>query len=284
VECPKILLEFGGLTLLERHVRLLAKNGISRVFVVTGHRRERIAETLPEISRRAGIPVIEVFNPAFTEGSVLSVHISIPWLRASRGTVLVMDGDVLYDQRMLERLLESKDRSALLLDRTYSTDDDDPVLVPVRSGRPFEFRKGWRGQADLVGESIGFFKMHPEELEALIQDTCARAEGSGRGVSYDEAIRTLVKADRLGYVDVTGLPWTEVDFETDIDYGRDTILPQLLKLPAARCNVAPRISGSWNSTATVPTVPAPVPAPAVAAAAAAAKRRSRAAAIPRKGR
>lgn len=234
VECPKILLRFGGHTLLERHVRLLAAAGIGRVFVVTGHRRERIAETLPEITRRAGIPVIEVFNPEFTEGSVLSFQVSIPVLRCSGETVLVMDGDVLYDQRMLERLIQAPERSVLLVDRTYSTEDDDPVLVPVRSGRPFDFRKRWTGEADFVGESIGFFKVHPEELGALMRDTCARAGGEGRGDSYDDVIRTVVRADGFGLVDVTGLPWTEVDFETDIDYGRETILPQLLKLPTAR--------------------------------------------------
>ena len=70
-----------------------------------------------------------------------------------------MDADVLYPAWVLERLVRSENPTALLLDREYSTDDDDPVLVPVRNGRPFEFRKKWTGQADFVGESIGFFKI-----------------------------------------------------------------------------------------------------------------------------
>jgi hypothetical protein len=51
------------------------------------------------------------------------------------------------------------------LHRSYSTADDDPVLVPVRDGRPFEFRKRWRGECDLVGESVGYFKVDPAELD-----------------------------------------------------------------------------------------------------------------------
>lgn len=230
-ECPKLLLRFGGRSLLERHVMLLRQAGIRRIFVVTGHLRERIGDLLPALSRRAGLPVIEVYNPAYPEGSVLSVAVSIPILEAATEGALVMDGDVLYDQRILTRLLESPDRSALLLDRTYSTDDDDPVLVPIRAGRPFEFRKRWKGEADFVGESIGFFKIHPDDMPRLVADARRRSQGKHRGDSYDEIIRTLVKADTLAYVDVTGLPWTEVDFETDIDYGRDTILPQLQPLP-----------------------------------------------------
>jgi len=231
-ECPKILLRFGGCTLLERHVRLLAHSGVERVFVVTGHRREQIGAVLPALAARSGIQVVEVFNPEFTEGSVISVQVSLPVLRTARGSVLVMDGDVLYDQRMLERLLDTPGRSVLLLDRTYSTEDDDPVLVPVQAGKPFEFRKRWQGEAEMVGESIGFFRVHEEDVPMLVADTEARARGTGRGDSYDEVIRTLVKAGRFDLAEVTGLPWTEVDFETDIDYGRDTILPQLLPLPA----------------------------------------------------
>jgi choline kinase len=249
-ECPKILLRFGGCTLLERHVRLLAHAGVERVFVVTGHLRERIGNVLPALAAKTGIQVVEVFNPEFTAGSVLSVGVSIPVLRAARGAVLVMDGDVLYDQRMLQRLVDSPGRSVLLLDRSYSTEDDDPVLVPVRGGRPFEFRKRWQGTAEVVGESIGFFRVREADVPMLIEDTEARARGAGKGDSYDEVIRTLVKAGRFDFEEVTGLPWTEVDFETDIDYGRETILPQLLRLPG----VGVRRRAPGGGTAVVPPV------------------------------
>ena len=100
----------------------------------------------------------------------------------------------------------------MLLDREYSTDDDDPVLVPVRNGRPFEFRKKWTGQADFVGESIGFFKIAPADLPMLIKETRARSAGSEVRDSYDDVLRAMVLADRFGLEDVTSLPWTEIDF------------------------------------------------------------------------
>ena len=117
--------------------------------------------------------------------------------------------------------------TALLLDREYSTSDDDPVLVPVKNGRPFEFRKKWTGEADLVGESIGFFKIAPEDLPMLIDETRARAAGREVRDSYDEVLRALVLADRFGYNDVTGMPWTEIDFPQDIWHARDVVLPAL---------------------------------------------------------
>jgi choline kinase len=227
IELPKILLEFGGRSLLERHALLLAQAGVKHLHVVTGHCRAMIADILPQLSASAGIPVTEVFNPDFTEGSVLSVRVSLPVLRKSEGPMLLMDGDVLYDQRLLRPLIESKHETVLLVDRNYSTADDDPVLVPVKGGRPFEFRKKWQGEADWAGESIDFFKVAPEDLRRLEEDVERRCAAGGRGDSYDEVLRALVRQDRFGLEDVSGQPWTEVDFEDDIEYGRSVILPRL---------------------------------------------------------
>lgn len=233
-ECPKILLRIGGFTLLERHVALLQAQGIERIAVVTGHRRELVAAEIEVLRPRWGLPIEEIFNADFTLGSVLSMGASIPWLRAQRNPVLIMDGDVLYDQRLLARLVGSPQEAVLLLDRGYSTADDDPVLVPVRNGRPFEFLKRWQGTADSVGESIGFFKLAPAVVSALIAETESRSNPERNRESYDEVLRALVQAGRLGHEDVTGVPWTEIDFPEDIAYAEQTVLPQLQALPRPR--------------------------------------------------
>ncbi len=227
-ERPKVLLEFGGHSLLERHVRFLARLGVPRLHVVTGHRREHLQAAFPGLQARYGLDIEELFNPDFAEGSALSMHASLPTLQAASDAVLLMDGDVLYDERLLRSLIESPARTALLVDRAYSTADDDPVLVPMRRGKPFDFVKGWRGQADSVGESVGFFKIGAADLPLLIAETRARGVGPGRAESYDDILRALVRAGRFEAVDVTGLPWTEIDFPADIERATRVILPALL--------------------------------------------------------
>ncbi len=234
VECPKILLSMAGQTLLERHVALLRNAGVDQIAVVTGHRRELVAEEIARLRDRWSMPIEELYNAEFTLGSVLSMAASVPWLKAQREPVLIMDGDVLYDQRLLTRLLQSAQPTVLLLDRGYSTADDDPVLVPVRQGRPFEFLKRWRGTADLVGESIGFFKVALADLPLLFDEIAARCVASRQSESYDEALRALVQAGRFGYEDVTGVPWTEIDFPDDIAYAESVVLPQLQPLSGPR--------------------------------------------------
>jgi choline kinase len=227
VNSPKVLLEFGGRTLLEWHALRLRKTGVQEIVLVTGYLRERIARVLPEISARHGVKIRELVNERFREGSVLSVAAALPEIEGSREPILLMDADVLYPAAMLERLIRSPHPTALLLDRQYSTKDDDPVLVPVKDGRPFEFRKRWTGQADFVGESIGFFKIAPDDLPMLIEETRARSAGNEARDSYDDVLRAMVMADRFGFEDVTSLPWTEIDFPDDVSRARDEVLPQI---------------------------------------------------------
>jgi choline kinase len=224
---PKILLELGGRTLLEWHALRLAETGVRDVVLVTGYLREQIASVLPGIGARHGLSMRELVNGRFHEGSVLSLAAALPEIEGSREPILLMDADVLYPAQMLERLIRSTHSTALLLDRGYSTKDDDPVLVPVKEGRPFEFRKKWIGQADFVGESIGFFKIAPDDLPILIDETRGRSAGLEVRDSYDDVLRAMVLADRFGHEDVTGLPWTEIDFPEDLSLARDEVLPRI---------------------------------------------------------
>src|SRR5215468_2275688 len=166
VTVPKILLEFGGKTLLEWHAQRLIESNVERLTVVSGYEYQLVDEHLARLQERYPLDLRSVVNPLFTEGSVLSMAASIPTLQSlpANEPVLLMDGDVLYPKQFLPQLIGSHHRTALLIDQNYSTADDDPVLVPIAGGKPFEFVKRWKGEADIVGESIGFFKMAHDDL------------------------------------------------------------------------------------------------------------------------
>ena len=228
-DSPKILLEFGGRTLLEWHALRLREAGLREVVLVTGHLREQIAKLLPGICARHDVAVREIVNPRFHEGSLLSLKISLPEIEESSEPVLLMDADVFYPTEMLDRLIGSPHGTALLLDREFATDDDDPMLVPVKNGRPIDFRKQWSGDAEFVGESIGFFKIAPVDFPRLIKETRAQNRGSNCADSYDDVLRALVLAGRFGYEDVTGVPWIEIDFPADVIRARNQLVPAIVR-------------------------------------------------------
>lgn len=230
--CPKVLLEFGGRSLLDWHLQRLKETGCEELVVVTGYQRKELETAVAELGQRHGVRTRALNNPDFSEGSVLSFAVSLPELETQREPLLLMDGDVLYPAAMLRQLWRSPHATALLVDRNYSKADDDPVLVPMRAGKPFDFRKLWTGEAEAVGESIGFFKLAPRDLPRLIEETRKRMTGAGRKDSYDDVLRELVMEGRFGAEDVTGLPWTEIDIPEDADRAEREVLPAILRLKA----------------------------------------------------
>jgi choline kinase len=231
-EVPKVLLEFGGKTLLEWHAQRLSEVSVERLTVISGYKHELIDQALNALRRGNRMELASLVNPAFTEGSILSMAASVPLLQSlpAGEPVLLMDGDVLYPTEFLLRLIQSREQTVLLIDRNYSTADDDPVLVPVANGRPFDFLKRWKGEADIVGESIGFFKVAQSDVAELIGLTQSISAGAGRSASYDEVLRRMVQAGRFAHEDVTGLPWTEIDFPGDVEHASREVLPAISSL------------------------------------------------------
>ena len=54
-------------------------------------------------------------------------------------------------------------------------------------------------------------------------------EGDGLN-EYEDALHLLVGKRHVGWVDVTALPWTEIDFAEDLRRARDEILPRVVQL------------------------------------------------------
>lgn len=222
---PKVLLSFGGKSLLQRHLEALEAHGIGDVFITIGHQGEAIRAEVARLGFADRVRFVD--NPDFRQGSLLSLHAQAPVLR-SGATVVLMDGDVLYDQRMIGRLLSGEAENQLLVDREIEP-GDEPVKVCFKDGAIVDFRKRPEHAHDWHGESVGFFRFSAAAAAALA-DRCEDYVARGRReVEYEEAIRDLILAEpgRFGAADVTDLPWTEIDFEADVVRAREEILPRL---------------------------------------------------------
>ncbi len=225
---PKCLLEIGGTTLLERHLRALRACGVEELAIALGYRSDAIEAALAR--DRCGMPVRTVINPRYEEGSIVTLWTLRDALRAG-GPVLLMDADVLYDPRILQRLVATPHRNCFLLDRDFEP-GDEPVKLCLRAGVLVEFRKQVEVAADYCGESVGFFRLEPQ-IAARLADVAERYVDAGRSDQpYEEALRdVLLEApERFGIEDITGLRWIEIDFPEDVARAGNEILPALPEL------------------------------------------------------
>ncbi len=223
---PKVLLEFEGVSLLERRLRALEAAGVGAAAITVGYEAQRVREAVARLAPRMDVSYVD--NPRYREGSLLSLLVQRPVLESGR-PVLVMDGDVLHDDRMIERLLDGAGDAVLLVDPELEP-GDEPVKVCFRGETIVDFRKKPEFAHDRHGESVGFFRFSPAMAARLAAQCQALADAGGGMLEYEEAIRDLILEDpsRFSAEDVGDLPWTEIDFPEDVVKARDIILPQLV--------------------------------------------------------
>jgi choline kinase len=220
-------MEFGGRSLLARHLDLLYRLGIRQTDLVIGYQADQIIEHVAALASRPDVAFH--FNPRYEKGSVLSLWAAQETLTSGR-PVIVMDADVLYHPGILQRLVETKTENCYLLDRDFVA-GDEPVKIAIHDGLMVEFRKQLPSGLvyEQLGESVGFFRFGPA-CAATIAQECARFDTEGLGdAPHEEALRNVLLADpgAFGYEDVTGLPWIEIDFPEDVVLATEVVLPAI---------------------------------------------------------
>jgi len=224
---PKCLMEFGGRSLLDRHLELLNQLGVRKADLVIGYEADRIIEQVGTLFSRPDVAFH--FNPKYELGSVLSLLAARETLEAG-APVIVMDADVLYHPAILQALLDTDVENCYLLDREYA-DGDEPVKIAVRDGLMVEFRKQLAAglRYDSLGESVGFFRFGAE-CAAAIAAECCRFDEEGLGdAPHEEALRNVLlrQPESFGFEDVSGLPWIEIDFPEDVVRAESEVLPAI---------------------------------------------------------
>ena len=221
---PKCLLEFGGLTLLERHCRNLSACGIARLSLCVGYEADQIAGALRDIAQPTALLH---YNPLYTLGSSVSLW-SVRHALAGGDDVVLMDADVLYHPDILRRLVRSPAANCFLMDKEFAP-GDEPVKICMVGNRIVEFRKRIAPglSYDCIGESVGFFKFDAATALRLARLIDAYVADGRRDQPHEEALRDLALASdvHIGVEDITGLPWLEIDFPEDLVRANDEVLP-----------------------------------------------------------
>jgi molybdenum cofactor cytidylyltransferase len=89
---PKLLLPWGGTTVLGRAVAAFAAAGIPEIVVVTGGARAEVEALVAELAGEA--PVRAAFNPDYASGGMLSsIQCGLRSLGSQRGAALIGLGD-----------------------------------------------------------------------------------------------------------------------------------------------------------------------------------------------
>jgi choline kinase/phosphatidylglycerophosphate synthase len=215
----KPLTKLLGLPLLERNIRLLKDLGVSRVVVVTGHRRQHVETWCKKRAPELGVEIVTAHNDEWeTTENGRSLHAAAGHI--DQPFVLLM-ADHVYSPELLSSLVQSPPPAGgavLAVDRNTSAnwvDPDDVTRVVLRGRR---IKAVGKGLAKTDGFDTGAFFCDP-----AVFSTVARSIRSGN-TSLSRAMQMLADDGRLEARFVDGMFWQDVDTPADFRKARRRLI------------------------------------------------------------
>jgi choline kinase len=222
---PKCLLQVGGQTLLQRSIDALVSYGIRQIIVVVGYRAESVitfcattysSETLRCIVNPDYASTNNAYSLLLTEEHILGHD------------MMLLDGDILFDSRLIGRLLSSRQPDALLLRPNHLLGSEEIKVLIDTNNRVLRISKDIN-PGDAVGESIGIERFSEPTVRDLFK-ILRRRIGDEQRVNewYEASFQDLIDTGAgIFAVDTAGLPCIEIDTAADIKTAEHDVLPRI---------------------------------------------------------
>ena len=226
-DLPKPLVNVNGKSIIERQISLLRKNNVNDIVVTTGYKKEKF--TFKNIEY--------VHNPNFREqeqtGSLMVARSKIV------GDVLIMFGDILFDEIILQQILDSKGDIVIAVDKnwekSYEERHDNPkseadkVLIKDDKVIQISAKNIEVNDDNDVGELLGLIKLSMKGSKILI-DQYEKLENSHIGKFHDAVSFKKAKfVDMLQELLSSGIvitpvsikgKWCEIDTKHDLEIAK----------------------------------------------------------------
>jgi|OM-RGC.v1.007438300 choline kinase len=244
-ELPKSLIPFEingeEVTFIERLLHVLGKAGVSHFILVVNSHNFAYFKHLES----SYISLVVNQSDVSSTGSSLSLNYGLDKLRASVSKemphLLIMDGDIIFEQRLANFVVDFNAGSALFVTPNISEDEEE-VRVYLQNQQPKLIGKGITSEISknlyLAGESLGIIKLCPDDLPLLHSLTtwlCGspsnpKAFGYARQKSEHEEIwQYFFNLERLIVVSVAkDLVFSECDSLEDREHINEVVLPKIL--------------------------------------------------------
>ncbi len=223
---PKCLLKIGERSLLQRSIDALIINGIKEFVIVTGYLHNQIEDFVKQQYPDINISFIhnEIYN---STNNIYSLWLARPIAEGKE--ILLLDSDLLYDPKIITRVLNASAENILTLIRHDLGEEEMKVVTDGGSeGNITEISKTC-SPTDAIGESLGIEKMGKAYTSALYKELEPMMNQEHlENVFYEKAFERLIpQGHTFKVLDVTDLFSCELDTVEDFQNAKKKI-PQSL--------------------------------------------------------
>ncbi|MDQ3020760.1 MAG: phosphocholine cytidylyltransferase family protein [Bacteroidota bacterium] len=213
---PKCLLKVGNKTLLERTIVNVTANRINDFIIVTGYRENMIKDFLNE-----KFPLIKKIFITNSDYENNNNSYSL-WMTKNyvNGDIILLDSDILFDEKIIARLLNSKYENCLAVNFTDKLDEEQIKVILneknkiLKIGKEIEIDKS-------EGESIGIEKFSAYFMKELFvilnRKITENIVNEFYEASFQEVIDKNDSRNTIYAVDVSKFTCMEIDTVQDYE-------------------------------------------------------------------
>lgn len=222
---PKCLLNVGGKTILDVTLNNVLKCGINDFVMVTGYRENMIRDFIS--SNFPNLNITYLTNPDY-ENNNNSYSL---WMTKNyiKGDCLLLDSDILFDYRIISKLLAHSHADCLAVKTGLDLGDEEIKVIIDSSNKILHIGKLLH-PAESYGESIGierfsysFFSKLGEVLDRKI------VLENNVNEFYESSFQELYdKGNAMYAVDVSEYKCMEIDFPEDLEKAEKEVKDILL--------------------------------------------------------
>jgi choline kinase len=205
----------GGWPLIEHQLEALRGVGIDSVAVVVGFEQERVRDV---VGGRASFIVNEHYAET---NSLYSFLLARDWVERD---LIVLNSDVLFHPYMAH-MLQGRGGNALLFDSNSGLEAEE-MKVALRGDWLDEMSKEL-SLAQSRGENVGVLRLGRSAAGHAFGAAEDVIASGGRRDWLASAINETAREHRFRCLDVAGIPWTEIDFPSDLERARLQVWPAI---------------------------------------------------------
>jgi len=217
-EMPKSFMTVEDKTLIEMSLQKLTNQGIKQIYIGTGH----CAEAFEPLKK--DFPGIQTIHSEKYE-STSSMYTLYNMRAELKESFLLLESDLLYDEKALIKLIESPEDNIVL--GSDITDYGDEVFLETDADHSLTGVSKQRHELNNINSIlVGISKVSKAQYSLL----CHRFEKviyKTPKLDYELLFAEMKKESPFRVLNAPGLVWCEIDDENDLNRARQEVYPKI---------------------------------------------------------
>ena len=190
-DSTKCMVRVGGRTLIERALSQLDGFGLDRIVIVAGYRGGKLKDYVRSLKIRT--PIVFVDNPVYDKtNNIYSLYLAKDYLLED--DTLLLESDLIFEERVLRRLVEAPYPSLALvakyeswMDGTVVTLDEEDHILDFISKKNFNY-----ADADRYYKTVNIYKFGKEfSASYYVPFLEAYCRALGNNEYYEQVLKVI---------------------------------------------------------------------------------------------